>query len=824
MSEKLTVAQQHEIQEQEKHAKRGLRFTRILLVISLINAALYGLIAYRYNTPLLYAVVASILIYDVILYFSDHWIRNGRVYRGIQSALLGSMLVAVTAGFVIEGLGILLGLGLILVLSLLSAILLPQSLTMRMIAISFGAAFIIVASDVLVSYERVAIPAIEAVVPVIAIILVVLFAIFVFRNFKEYSLQAKLIIATLSLAIVAIVSVTVVVSVTTRQALTTQVGNNLNSLAETQALALGEVLFQQLALLESIGLNKSVTTALFAKSAGYSDDEAEIQRRIQEINDLWLVADSTNPLVLSVVNNSTSEELLNFQDAFAEHENLLLTDQYGALVAATYVPEKYYFGDEEWWQETYRDGFGIAYISEPIEREGEQPILRIAVPVRNEDTLGRVNTAGILQAEYQLDALVDVLTEANVGETGFVEFHFADSERELDVGGNLFNPIYEIAEVEEGEGEFVLALKSSEELFTTGEYEEIESLVSVARVNTLSHSPRIDALDWNLIVIQPQEEAFTPINAQLQTNLLLGLVIVVIAGGLAAIVSRILSRPILQLTETATAVAAGDYTARAEVDTGDEIGTLAETFNLMTEQLQIAIEGLETRVEERTRALTASTEVSRSLSTILDPDELVSEVVTQIQTAFNYYHVQIYIFDDRKENLVMMGGSGEAGRVMLAREHAIPAGKGLVGQSAAMNTPVLIPDVTQSEDWLPSPLLPDTQAEVVVPIASGQNVFGVLDVQHDIRDGLSSEDVDLLQAIANQIAVALQNARLYAGTQAQAQQEAVVNAIGQQIQQATTMEHVLQIAAQELGRSLDVERVTVQIHREQPENGRNGNI
>ncbi len=824
MSEKLTVAQQHEIQEREKHAKRGLRFTRILLVISLINAVLYGLIAHRYNTPLLYVIVASILIYDVILYFADRWIRSGRVYRGIQSALLGAIGVAVIAGFVIEGLSILLGLGLILVISLMSAILLPQSLTMRMIAISFGAAVIIVAADVLVSYERVAIPAIEAVIPIIAMVLVTLFAIFVFRNFKEYSLQAKLIIATLSLAIVAIVSVTVVVSVTTRQALTTQVGNNLNSLAETQALAMGEVLFQQLALLESIGLNKGVTTALFAKNASYPEDEAEIEDTIGELNDLWLIADSTNPLVLSVVNNSTSEELLNFQGAFDEHENLLLTDKHGALVAATYVPEKYYFGDEEWWQETYRDGFGIAYISEPIEREGEQPIIRVAVPIRNEDTLGRVNTAGVLQAEYQLDALVDVMTEANVGETGFVEFHFADSERELDVGGNLFNPIYEIAEVEEGESEFILALKSSDDLFAIGAYEEFESLVSAARVNTLSHSPRIDALDWTLIAIQPQEEAFAPIDAQLQTNLLLGLVIVVIAGGLAALVSRVLSKPILQLTETAMAVAAGDYTARAEVDTGDEIGTLAETFNLMTEQLQIAIEGLEIRVEERTRALTASTEVSRSLSTILDPDELVSEVVTQIQTAFNYYHVQVYIFDDRKENLVMAGGSGEAGRVMLAREHAIPAGKGLVGQSAAMNAPVLIPDVTQSEDWLPSPLLPDTQAEVVVPIASGENVFGVLDVQHDIRDGLSTEDVDLLQAIANQIAVALQNARLYASTQAQAQQEAVVNAIGQQIQQATTMEHVLQIAAQELGRSLDVERVTVQIHREQPENGRNGNI
>jgi GAF domain-containing protein len=156
---------------------------------------------------------------------------------------------------------------------------------------------------------------------------------------------------------------------------------------------------------------------------------------------------------------------------------------------------------------------------------------------------------------------------------------------------------------------------------------------------------------------------------------------------------------------------------------------------------------------------------------------------------------------------------------MLARQHTIPLGKGLVGQAAAMNAPVLVPDVAQSEEWIPSKLLPDTKAEMTVPIASGDNVFGVLDVQHDVVNGLTSQDVQLLQAVANQVAVALQNARLYANTQEQAQQEAVVNAIGQQIQQANTMAKVLQIAAQELGRSLDVERVTVQIHRNKTRNG-----
>ncbi|MBK9052568.1 MAG: GAF domain-containing protein [Chloroflexi bacterium] len=181
--------------------------------------------------------------------------------------------------------------------------------------------------------------------------------------------------------------------------------------------------------------------------------------------------------------------------------------------------------------------------------------------------------------------------------------------------------------------------------------------------------------------------------------------------------------------------------------------------------LQILNSSLEERVSERTKALQATTEVSRRLSTILDRDELVKEVVEQVQSTFDYYHVHIYLFDEGRQNLLMVGGTGEVGQVMLKRGHMIPLESGLVGRSARMNQVVLVPDTGLEPGWLANTLLPETKSEVAVPITFGERVRGVLDVQHNIVNGLTQNDADLLQSVANQVAIAIQNARQYGQAQ-----------------------------------------------------------
>ena len=232
----------------------------------------------------------------------------------------------------------------------------------------------------------------------------------------------------------------------------------------------------------------------------------------------------------------------------------------------------------------------------------------------------------------------------------------------------------------------------------------------------------------------------------------------------------------------------------------------------MTLRLQQAFED----VRRRALAVQTSAEVSRRLSASINPRQLAVEVVEQAQAAFNYYHAHIYFLDEETGDLIMAGGTGEAGAAMLARRHKVPKGRGLVGRAAATNAPVLVPDVSKEEGWLPNALLPDTKSETAIPISSGKEVLGVLDVQQNTVNGLNEEDVSLLQSLASQVAISLQNARSFEQSKEQAELESLVNAIGQKIQGTTTIEDTLQTAIREIGLALGASRVmaNIQANRE----------
>lgn len=224
-------------------------------------------------------------------------------------------------------------------------------------------------------------------------------------------------------------------------------------------------------------------------------------------------------------------------------------------------------------------------------------------------------------------------------------------------------------------------------------------------------------------------------------------------------------KPLEEVEATARQISEGQLDQRVPLHANDELGRLARSFNHMTDQLRHSLDSSEQQVADRTRRLETAANLAEKFSAILDLDKLLLEAVNQIKDTFGYYHAHIYLLDDAGQNLVLAEGAGSAGQKMKSMEHAISlaATKSLVARAARAGQIVSVDNVRQSDDWLPNPLLPDTYSEIAVPIKFGVagHVLGVLDVQQNQIAGLDEGDASLLRSLAGQIAVAVNNARLF---------------------------------------------------------------
>ncbi len=245
------------------------------------------------------------------------------------------------------------------------------------------------------------------------------------------------------------------------------------------------------------------------------------------------------------------------------------------------------------------------------------------------------------------------------------------------------------------------------------------------------------------------------------------LVTMIAAGALglwlAFALRRNIGGAITDLTAVVTQITGGDMLAPSQVESNDEIGQLGAAFNTITDRLEESISSL----KKQTQQLETVVQISQHLAGILDLNDLLNQVVTLTKTTFGYYHAHIYLLNTQSLALVMTAGYGEVGAEMKRQGHSIPLGaaQSLVARAAREAHIITVENTCADPTWLPHPLLPETRSEMAIPVISGQEVMGVLDVQSDRLGGVTSKDELLLQALANQVAIAVRNARAFSQTQ-----------------------------------------------------------
>ncbi|MGQ9849378.1 MAG: GAF domain-containing protein [Aggregatilineaceae bacterium] len=323
---------------------------------------------------------------------------------------------------------------------------------------------------------------------------------------------------------------------------------------------------------------------------------------------------------------------------------------------------------------------------------------------------------------------------------------------------------------------------------------------------------QLQAQTFSVVAQVPTSVAYRAAYDALTTTVL----VVVAAAILATIVGLVgltrLTRPLTSLAAAARALGAGDLSARAPETGGTEIRTVARALNDTAARLATLIGSLEAMVDARTRDLRLAARVAQQAAAILNPDELLPQIVELTKQSFDLYHAHIYLLNDTQDRLVLAAGAGEVGRAMLARGHNIPVNaSSLVARAAREQRPVIVADTARDPNFLANPLLPNTRSEAAFPLVARGRLLGVLDVQSDREDRFGPDLLDVFMTLAGQVAVSLENARLFRETEQASRHEQTLNAITQEIQRATSLDEVIATAARALGKALRAPHTAIEL-------------
>lgn len=218
-----------------------------------------------------------------------------------------------------------------------------------------------------------------------------------------------------------------------------------------------------------------------------------------------------------------------------------------------------------------------------------------------------------------------------------------------------------------------------------------------------------------------------------------------------------------------SAISTAEENEQKQLETNKELiqlqASLEEQIQERTMELANRGSDLETALQQIQRRATqfeALAQVAQSITSIRDLQELLPRIATVISKNFGFYHVGVFLLDEVNEYAVLVATNSDGGRKMLERKHRLKVGEqGIVGNVTATGEPRIALDVGADAVFFNNPDLPDTHSEMALPLKSGERIVGALDAQSMAAGAFTTEDIQTLSLLADQVSLAIENARLF---------------------------------------------------------------
>ena len=588
----------------------------------------------------------------------------------------------------------------------------------------------------------------------------------IFRSFK-----AKIAVSILAVGILAVVIGLLVIYWVGRDQIQKGIGNQFKTLAYETSQKLIHLMDHNVEEANMLAMATEVRAATRLANQSYPPtplSENELQEQIKTVQQLWDQHNDPHPAIRRIMQGQASKYLADFLSNPShreEHISIIVTDQYGFLIAADSKPRSFYYGDLDWWKAAFSNGLGSNYISD-VElmqlgtSEFEQVYgLGLAVPVMNQ--MG-TEAIGVLRANVPAKRFFDAVIKVKIGKTNHTMLASSD-------GSLIFCPVFLIRN-HTLQPEFMEAIFQDQPgwSLTTADvhYMGRRSINGFAPVRMTRHDIHPSSLggkEWYIFTSQNPDETYASIRVLENWMAVSGIIGVIILSLFGVYAAGFIVKPLQDLKKGARLIGFGNLDHRLRIKTGDDIQELADEFNEMAIKLKSSYSGLEQKVAERTKEIAVVNKINQIISSSLDLHLIFETFSDEVKKLLNYDQIGIALMDESRKYIHIRMVKTTDGPVIV-RDSPLRSKVGtVVGLVVDQATPFIQMDNMETQQFVEDRLsLPKGfRSYIIVPIISKRVPIGTLNLLSKQPQAYTKRNLDILIPIAEQLAIAIETIRLF---------------------------------------------------------------